>query len=240
MNIRNFSRRGFGLPLAILAVVSAHAQGHAGVPPVVTGTCSGCHGIDGSSQISYIPRLSGLSASYLEHKMAGFRAAAESPVDEALNRIFHIGNPARNAGFSAAATSEMIGIANAISDKDMKDAVQWYASREAAHGRGGSERRFEEGRSLFAAGSQSQGLVACQACHGLEAQGTAGAPRLAGQHAIYLLAQLSVFRAGGDQNSPMTPIARSIRADQAQALAQYLQSADQPAAQRRAAVTGRR
>src|ERR1035441_3081008 len=67
----------------LLIVPSAWAeQGTGGAPAIVTHSCSGCHGVDGNSQLPYIPRLAGLNAAYVEHKLASFRAAASPPVDE--------------------------------------------------------------------------------------------------------------------------------------------------------------
>ena len=50
------------------------------------------------------------------------------------------------------------------------------------------------------------------------------APRLAGQNALYVAAQLVLFRTGQRQNSPMTEIARRLESDQVRSLAAYLQS----------------
>ena len=51
------------------------------------------------------------------------------------------------------------------------------------------------------------------------------APRLAGQNAAYVVGQLAFFRAGGRRQSPeMTAVAQNVEADQARAVAAYLQS----------------
>jgi cytochrome c553 len=119
----------------------------------------------------------------------------------------------------------MVGVAHAISDQDVKAATQWYAAQLPARGKTGKERLVEEGKSLFADGRQAQGVPACQTCHGPGAQGTAIAPRLAGQNATYVVAQLALFRSGDARSSPvMTGIARNIGGDQARAVAVYLQS----------------
>jgi cytochrome c553 len=175
--------------------------------------------------LPYVPRLAGLNATYVERKLTSFRAAASPPVDEALSRVAGMGSASTDAGITSAANVHMVGIARSVSGEDRKAAAQWYASRTPARGKSGKPKLIEEGRSLFANGLDSQGLTACQACHGSEAQGSALAPRLAGQHASYVLGQLALYRVPGPQHSPaMTAVAQHLGRDQAQAVAAYLQS----------------
>jgi cytochrome c553 len=181
--------------------------------------------LDGKSQLPYVPRLAGLSAAYLERKLADFRDSAPPPVDEAFSRFIHAGSARKEASISPAANTHMVGFSHAISDGDRKAAAQWYASQVPARGKSGKPKLIEEGKSLFANGLQSQDVPACQSCHGAEAQGTNIAPRLAGQHAAYVVAQLAHFRAGDRQHAPvMTAVAKNVESDQARALAAYLQS----------------
>jgi cytochrome c553 len=216
---------GSALSAVLLIVPFASAEPRSTAPAIVTRYCSGCHGMDGKSQLPYIPRLAGLSATYSERKLASFRAAASAPVDEAFNRIAHIGSASKDAGITASATAHMVGTSHAISDEDLKAAAEWYAAQVPAHGRGGNGKLIEEGRNLFINGLESQGLPACQTCHGPEAQGTDKAPRLAGQNAAYVVGQLAHFRTGDSHNSPeMTGVARYVERDQARAVAAYLQS----------------
>ncbi|MDE2515300.1 MAG: c-type cytochrome [Rhodospirillales bacterium] len=69
----------------------------------------------------------------------------------------------------------------------------------------------------------SGGTPACATCHGAQGQGNAGAgfPRLAGDPAEYLRAQLEAFAAGTRQNPIMMPIAKTLNAAQMEAIAQY-------------------
>lgn len=213
------------LPLAVLMLVPfACAQEHLIAPPIVTRYCSGCHGMDGNSQLSYIPRLAGQNAAYLEGKLASFRGAGPVPVDEAFARIAHAGSSRKDTPVTNAATVHMVGTASAVSAEEIKAAAEWFAVQQPAHGRSGKGKVNEEGKSLFANGLQSQGLAACQTCHGPEAQGTGTAPRLAGQNAEYLIDQLARFRASALNSSPMADVARRVGGDQARALAAYLQA----------------
>ncbi len=217
---------GYGSLLsgAILALIPfASAEERPVAPAIVSHNCSGCHELDGRSQLPYIPRLAGLSAAYTERKLGHFRSAAPTPVDEAVTRIVRLRS--KDSGLTRPAKENMIGMAHALSDEDIRAAAAWYAAQKPAPGRSGNRKLIEAGKSVFARGVQSQGLPACQSCHAADAQGTNMAPRLAGQNAGYLLNQLALFRAGDPHHSPeMTVVAKNIEAGQARAVAAYLQS----------------
>jgi cytochrome c553 len=209
--------------LAILVSLSLHAQQRQEAPLIVVRTCSGCHEIDGLSQLPYIPRVAGLSAVYSERKLASFQAAPAWPVDEAVRWILHTGG--RDPGFTRPAVANMVGIAHAVSETELKSAIQWYASQTPAAGRSPKSKLFEPGRSIFTNGFESQGLIACQACHGAGAQGNDKAPRLAGQNAEYVVNQLALFRKADPKCAPeMAAVAKNLQLDQARAVAVYLQS----------------
>ncbi len=226
MSILKWFQNAAGLTVVALVVPVARGAQEGAVPPaIVTRTCSGCHGVDGRSQLRYVPRLAGLSAEYLEHKLQGFRAAASAPVDEAISRVVRTASGSRDQTVTAEASAHMVGLAHGISDRDLKAAAQWYSAQPPAPAKGGTGKDIEFGKSLFAEGLKSKGIQACQTCHGADAQGTSIAPRLAGQNAAYLMGQLALFRATADPNrSLMISIARSMEDDQVRAIAQYLQS----------------
>jgi len=225
MKLAKWFEFGSALSLAVLLMIPfAGAQPHPSAPVIVTRYCSGCHGLDGKSQLPYIPRLAGQDADYLQSKLTSFRGMAQPPVDEALDRVVHAGSAHKNGAFTTVATMHMVGVANGITPDQIKAAAQWYAAQAPAQVRSGKDPVNEEGRNLFAEGLQSQGLAACQSCHGTEAQGTHTAPRLAGQSAAYLMDQLAFYRSSEVSSSPMVEIARRVRSDQARAVAEYLQS----------------
>jgi cytochrome c553 len=204
-----------GAPLAV-------ARGRSDVPATVTVYCSGCHGLRGEAQLSYVPRLAGMGASYLTSRFETYRTAARAPIDETFAR-FRIGRDPQPAGLAAPAIAEMIGVAYAVSDKGAKAAIDWYASQQPAQTKPHNSAVAEDGRRLYTNGLQEDGVRACQSCHGGSAQGTDTVPRLAGQNAVYLLGQLSLFRSGERRDQPMMDIARNLKDDQARAVARYLQ-----------------
>lgn len=68
------------------------------------------------------------------------------------------------------------------------------------------------------------GAASCVSCHGPHLQGVpaTATPRIAGQSAAYVLAQLSAFASGARRNALMLPVARSLSAAEERALASYL------------------
>src|SRR5271165_907475 len=148
----------------LLTLPMVHAQDRSLSPPaIVVRNCSGCHEMDGRSQLPYIPRVAGLNAGYLERKLASFQTAPPWPVDEAIRWI--IRDPGKDPGLTRPAVANMVGIAHAVSDTESKAAVAWYAAQTPVSGRSAKPKLIEEGRSLFMNGLHSQGLVACKSCH---------------------------------------------------------------------------
>lgn len=225
MNTLKWLQWGPSLPAVLLIIPLANAQERSSAPATVTRYCSGCHGMDGNSRLPYVPRLAGQSAAYLERKLSWFRSAVPSPTDQIFRRIAHNGSASGDAYLTSAATGLMVGIARSISEGDMKAAAEWFAAQSPARAKIRGGKLIEEGRRLFVDGAQAQGLRACQTCHGPEAQGTETAPRLAGQHAAYVVTQLARFRMADGHSSPeMEDVARYIARGQAKAVAAYLQS----------------
>jgi len=69
----------------------------------------------------------------------------------------------------------------------------------------------------------ARGAPPCIACHGARGEGNAAntSPRLAGLPATYIRAQLSAFAQGQRENPVMAPIAKSLNADEVQAVSVY-------------------
>jgi len=55
-------------------------------------------------------------------------------------------------------------------------------------------RQYGRGRDVFEHGVPAKEIPPCATCHGDHGQGNAGFPRLAGQHADYVVKQLLVFQ----------------------------------------------
>jgi cytochrome c553 len=117
-----------------LLVISppAFAQKVQSTPPrIVTWNCSGCHGLRGNAQSPEFPSLAGLDASYIEQRIAAFRAAPTPPSDELLYWLF---NPAESKKIAASnspeALANMVGIAHALTPQQTKAAAAWYSAQK--------------------------------------------------------------------------------------------------------------
>jgi thiosulfate dehydrogenase len=86
----------------------------------------------------------------------------------------------------------------------------------------------------------ARGAPPCIACHGVRGEGNAAnaSPRLAGLPAPYIRTQLNAFAQGQRENPVMAPIARSLNADEVQAVSVYFAGLPAPAPPKSAPVAG--
>lgn len=211
---------------AVVITSPAYGQKRWDAPRIVTAYCSGCHGVDGNTQLPYFPKLAGLDPKYAEKKLTEFKETASPPVDElywltlkAIGAKKDAGNATRNERIN------MQGVAHAAKPEVTAEAVLWYAKQPPPRGRSGNQALIEEGREFFTKGLPAQKILPCMTCHGSDAQGKGPAPRLAGQNAEYMEGQLDKFRKGDRRHAPeMTIVTRDLDPQQAHAAAVYLQS----------------
>jgi cytochrome c553 len=193
-----------------------------GAPRVVTASCSGCHGIDGNSGSATAPRLAAQSAGYMTAQMNAYRLAAAPPAD-AVPLLRPQEKP--GARTNAEARRSMIGPAQSIDTADLKVAVDWYARQTAAPATPASDsQQVARGAKIYSEGLADEGVTACAGCHGPRAEGRGGEfPRLAGQHADYLLRQLRLFADDERAAATMGVTAHALSKADMKAVAEYLQ-----------------
>lgn len=229
-NLINVLRPALGdtaiaISLGLTIVGTAHAQTDWRAPRVVVQECAGCHGIDGNSQWPVMPRLAGQNAAYIAQQIAAFQAAPAPPSVQIPEWLAKPPSAPADARTGPDAKTYMIGPAHALIAEDVKAATDWYARQSPAPGMPGEASQVAKGRELYAKGDPAAGIIACQDCHGANAVGLATFPRLAGQHASYIVRQLRAFVTGERPlGSPMHRIAKSVSTEDAEALAAYLQS----------------
>jgi cytochrome c553 len=80
------------------------------------------------------------------------------------------------------------------------------------------------GKAIFDRGDPSRGIVACSNCHGADGKGSGPIPRLAGQHADYVLKQLLVIQNALRSVPAMHGIVQSLKPDEMKAVATYVES----------------
>ncbi|WP_017007364.1 c-type cytochrome, partial [Enterovibrio norvegicus] len=89
------------------------------------------------------------------------------------------------------------------------------------------ETSVDLGEQIYLAGDSERGIAACIACHGPRGNGTSlsGFPKISGQHAEYVSAQLMAFRdakRNNDLNSMMRIVASKLSDKEIDAISQYV------------------
>ena len=172
-------------------------------PQLAIAVCGTCHGVDGNSINPMFPRLAGQHAWYIEQQLKQFRAQTR-------------GDPY--------AVAYMWGMANQLSDPTIDALAKYFSEQTPGPGTPHPAAVLDRGRAIFEHGIPSQGVPACAACHGPKALGSAQFPRLAGQHAEYILKQLQSFQSDMRNVAIMHGVAQTLHRAQMRAVADYLES----------------
>lgn len=176
------------------------AQGTAAGAPA----CAQCHAFNGASDASgAFPRIAGQSAYYLAKQMHDFTS------DVRVNAV-------------------MSPIAKALTPDDIADAAAYYAGVKTPFLplRNSDPALIKRGEELAKVGSESNGIPACDNCHG---PGGAGEPPaiqyLGGQYAHYIVFELQMWQRGFRKSSPegMAAVARQLNDQESAAVAAYYQ-----------------
>lgn len=167
--------------------------------------CAACHGVDGNSVAAVNPKLAGQFAAYLHKQLRSFKAqggakaARENPV--------------------------MAGMVSGLSDADMLAVSAFYAAQPLRPAVATDKDLAARGQKLWRGGSIEKSIAACAGCHGPDGAGIPGLyPRLSGQFAEYVEAQLKLFRSGARANDPngmMRGVAARMSDEDIKAVAQY-------------------
>lgn len=225
MNIDKLLTRAAAGAALLVMISNASGQNSWNAPRIVTTYCSGCHGIDGNTQLPYFPKLAGIDPAYAERKLTAFREVSP-PTDEFIFAIAKLAGAKKDAGnVSRQERINMEGVAHAAKPEVIREAVEWYAKQPTPPGHSGDKALIEQGKERFMNGLPAEKVIPCKTCHGINAEGKGPAPRLAGQNAEYIESQLTKFRQGDRRHAPeMTIVTRDLDPEQAHAVAAYLQS----------------
>ncbi len=191
----------FGLGAARADAVDAATHEHA--VRIAVGTCGSCHGPTGVSEQPKYPRLAGQNANYLAAQLKAFRGQTRGDAD---------------------AIGYMWGMAGTLEDDTIDALAQYYASQKAARGHAGDPALVARGREIYEKGVESVGVPACAACHGPDAHGMGDFPRLAGQHAQYVMKQLASFQSNMRNVAVMHGVAQGLKVEEMRAVAAYLEA----------------
>lgn len=166
-------------------------------------TCGTCHGVNGRSVSPTFPNLAAQTAPYIEAQLHAFKDQSRADPD---------------------AQAYMWGMASQLSDATISALGSYFAAQPAAPGRPGNPALIAQGKRLFEEGVPSRQIPPCASCHGAHAQGMTVFPRLAGQHAPYLLKQLLVIQSVLRTAPVMHGVVKDLTRDQMQAVVAYLES----------------
>jgi cytochrome c553 len=166
-------------------------------------TCATCHGPNGRSVSPTFPNLAAQLAPYLELQLHAFKDQTRADPD---------------------AQAYMWGMASQLNDASISALAAYYSQQPGAQGRSGDAALIAKGKQIFAEGVPGQQIAACASCHGAQAQGNGPFPRLAGQHAPYLLKQLLVIQSVLRTAPVMHGVIKDLTKDQMQAVVAYLES----------------
>lgn len=206
MRIRSMC--GVAAWLALCAwMQSAHAQATAAQSATVLRArhvCIACHGEGGRSENPTMPSLAGQTREYLVAQLKDFRAQIR---------------------VEPGTRGYMWGISALLDDDTIQGLAEYYAAQKPPAGKPGDPARMQSGQAIFVNGLPDRGVRACASCHGDGAEGVKVFPRLAGQHAEYIVTQLKDF---GTALRPhalvMRAEAQSLTAAEMRAVAEYVQS----------------
>ena len=163
------------------------------------GACAACHGADGNSGTPLNPILAQQHPQYLVKQLQEFKSGKR-------------------------ANAVMSGMAATLSDEDMKNVAYWLHSKTAKPGFAKDKELVALGERIYRGGIADRQVAACAGCHSPNGAGIpAQYPRLGGQHADYLSAQLSGFRDGLRKNNlQMSQVAAKLNDREIKAVSDYI------------------
>lgn len=168
--------------------------------------CIGCHGIKGYQasfpEVYKVPMISGQSAKYIAAALTAYKNGDRK-------------HPT------------MRSIAEGLSEQDVTDIANWYAS----HGEGAKPLAQKPSREPNAQVTALLNKAACASCHGANFSTPIDPsyPKLSGQHADYLFVALKAYKtennpAVGRNNGVMGAIAKQFSNAELKALSNYMAS----------------
>ena len=196
-----------GLLLLGCAVATGAAESTApadeAAEKLATQVCSSCHGPGGNSTSPTFPKLAAQQQPYLVAQIKAFRNKTRGEQE---------------------AHDYMLGMVTLIDDTTAEALGRFFSRQKPPRGVAGDAALIASGKKLFEQGVPDRSIAACATCHGANAQGNSIFPRLAGQHAEYILRQLTVIQSHLRESPVMHGIIKNLKSDEMKAVAAFLQS----------------
>lgn len=193
----------FGALFVVVGTVAA--QNAARGQRIAGQVCAACHAADGNSVAATNPKIAGQFAEYLHKQLADFRPQAGK-------------KPARENAI-------MTPLVANLSEDDIQSLAAYYAGQKLRPAAAVDKDLAALGQKIWRGGIAAGNVPACAGCHGPAGAGIpARYPRLSGQFAEYIAAQLQGFREGtraNDSNAVMRGVAARMTDREIHAVAQY-------------------
>jgi cytochrome c553 len=190
---------------AAVFTAQALAQDAAKAQSIAAQVCAACHAADGNSTAPANPKIAGQIPEYLNKQLLDFKAQGGK-------------KPARESPI-------MMGMVANLSEADMKGLAAFYGGQKLKPAAASDKNLVAAGQRLWRGGNAATGVPACAGCHGPAGAGMpAQYPRIAGQYADYVAAQLKAFKEGGRANDPngmMRWVAARLTDREIRAVAEY-------------------
>ncbi|MDG1208248.1 MAG: c-type cytochrome [Paracoccaceae bacterium] len=152
--------------------------------------CALCHSLDGVSRMAKFPKLAGQSVAYIEKQVRDFQSGRRD-----------------NDG------GQMVSIVSDMSDEDITEAAEWFASQPAP---------LAETKIALGSGKRMFSEFGCADCHDEQVP---DAVKLTAQHKAYLTKQMVDFRDGrraNDLGGAMRSSMQGISNSDIEQIADYL------------------
>ena len=197
--------RGLAFCALFAALGTATAQNAARGQRIAGQVCAACHAADGNSVAPTNPKIAGQFPEYLEKQLVDFKARGSK-------------KPARESAIMAPMVAS-------LSDDDIKSLAAYYSGQKLSPAAASDKDLAALGQKIWRGGIAASNVPACGGCHGPAGAGIpAQYPRLSGQFAEYIAAQLKNFKEGARANDPngmMRGVAARMTEREIQAVAQY-------------------
>ena len=179
---------------------SAMAQAdEARAKKIVSGVCFLCHGAEGESSSEVFPKLAGQHSEYIAKQLENFKSGKRK----------------------STAMGDMVA---KLKPDEMLALGAYFEKKSVPQEPAKDPDLAAMGKYIYHSGNKFSGVAACASCHGKDGLGTAALPRLAGQYASYVEAQLKSFgkRERTNDNAVMHSVAAKMTALEMAAVAEYI------------------
>jgi cytochrome c553 len=187
--------------LAILAICFSAGSSVLAGETIPTRNCTWCHGTSGQG-FTTAPRLAGQRHQYIMSQLLDFsRHRRDNPLSKQY----------------------MWDAASNLNPYAARDFAMYFSTLPAKAANDGDRELAAVGKKIYELGIPESNIVACLVCHGPSAEGVRQIPRLGGLAYSYLRKRLGQWGEGYHAAAePMPQIARTLSANEINALASYL------------------